>query len=84
MGFFRQKYWSGKPCPPPGDLPDPGTEPTSLPSPALAGRFFTSSAATAVFIIPLYGEATGTLRHRLSPDPHVWGPTSSDLKAPGY
>ena len=24
MGFSRQKYWSGLPCPPPGDLPDPG------------------------------------------------------------
>ena len=26
MGFFRQKYWSGLPCPPPGDLPNPGME----------------------------------------------------------
>ena len=38
--FSRQEYWSGLPCPPPGDLPDPGIEPTSLRSPALAGRFF--------------------------------------------
>ena len=30
-------------CPPPGDLPDPGIEPASLTSPALAGRFFTTS-----------------------------------------
>ena len=29
MGFPRQKYWSGLPFPPPGDLPDPGIEPTS-------------------------------------------------------
>ena len=28
MEFSRQKYWSGLPCPPPGDLPDPGIEPT--------------------------------------------------------
>ena len=28
-GFTRQKYWSGLPCPPPGDLPNPGTEPRS-------------------------------------------------------
>ena len=28
MGFSRQEYWSGLPCPPPGDLPDPGIEPT--------------------------------------------------------
>ena len=40
--FSRQEYWSGLPCPPPGDLPDPGIEPTSLMSPALAGRFFTT------------------------------------------
>ena len=26
MGFSRQEYWSGLPCPPPGDLPDPGIE----------------------------------------------------------
>ena len=30
MGFSRQEYWSGLSCPPPGDLPDPGIEPTSL------------------------------------------------------
>ena len=30
MGFSRQEYWSGLPCPPPGDLPDPGLEPESL------------------------------------------------------
>ena len=35
IGFFRQEYWSGLPCPPPGDLPNPGTEPTSPVSPAL-------------------------------------------------
>ena len=29
MGFSRQEYWSGLPCPPPGDLPNPGTEPRS-------------------------------------------------------
>ena len=30
MGFSRQEYWNGLPCPPPGDLPDPGIESTSL------------------------------------------------------
>ena len=44
MGFSRQESWSGVPCPPPGDLPDPGTEPSSLLSPALAGGFFTTGA----------------------------------------
>ena len=45
MGFSRQEYWSGFLCPPPGDLPNPGIEPTSLMSPALAGGFFTTSIA---------------------------------------
>ena len=30
MGFSRQEYWSELPCPPPGDLPDPGIEPAAL------------------------------------------------------
>ena len=42
MGFSRQEYWRGLPFPPLGDLPDPGVEPMSLVSPALAGGFFTS------------------------------------------
>ena len=40
VGFLRQEYWSGLPCPPPGDLP--GIDPVSLMSPALAGGFFTN------------------------------------------
>ena len=44
MGFSRQEYWNGLPCPPPEDLPDPGIEPESLASPALAGGFLTTSA----------------------------------------
>ena len=44
MGFSRQEYWSGLPCPSPGDLPDAGIEPASLMSPDLAGKFFTTSA----------------------------------------
>ena len=44
MGFSSQRYWSGLPCPPPGDFPDPGTKPTFLMSPELAGRFLASSA----------------------------------------
>ena len=42
-GFSRQEYWSGLPCSPPGDLPDPGIELASLTSPASAGGFFTTS-----------------------------------------
>ena len=44
MGFSRQEYWSGLPCPSPGDLPDPGIKFASLTSPSLAGGFFTTSA----------------------------------------
>ena len=43
MGFPRQEYWSGLPFPPPQDLPNPGIEPVSLISLALAGGFFTAS-----------------------------------------
>ena len=41
VGFSRREYWGGLPFPPPGDLPNPGTEPTCLASPALTGGFFT-------------------------------------------
>ena len=59
MGFSRQESWSGLPCPPPGDLPDPGIEPVSLLSPALADGFLTTRAswkvweAPKLFFIPL-------------------------------
>ena len=43
MGFSRQEYWSELPFPPPGDLPDSRIEYESLMSPALVGRFFTTS-----------------------------------------
>ena len=43
MGFSRQEDWNVLLCPPPGDLPDPGIEPMSLMSLALASRFFTTS-----------------------------------------
>ena len=42
MGFSRQEYGSGLSSPPQGDLPNPGIKPTSLMSPALEGRFFTT------------------------------------------
>ena len=43
MEFSRLEYWSRLPFPPPGDLPNPGIEPASLMSPALAGGLFTTS-----------------------------------------
>ena len=42
MGFSREGYCSGLPCPPPGDPADPGIGPKSFMSPALAGVFFTT------------------------------------------
>ena len=41
MGFSRQEYWTGLPCPPPGDLPDAGMEPVSSFISCIASRFFT-------------------------------------------
>ena len=43
MGFSRQEYWRGLPWPPSGVLPNPRVKSVSLMSPALAGRFFTTS-----------------------------------------
>ena len=53
-----QECWSGLPCPLPGDLPDPGIEPMSLTSPALAGEFFAISTTWILWDIhyfsPIY------------------------------
>ena len=51
MGFSRQEYWDGLPCPPPGDLPETGIEPVSLKSPALARGFFVASATWEAHIL---------------------------------
>ena len=47
-GILQREYWSGFPCPSPGDHPDPGIEPTFLMSPAVAGRFLATSATQEV------------------------------------
>ena len=52
MKFSRQEYWSGLPFSSPGHLPDPGIEPMSLASPALAGGFFATSATWEVLMKP--------------------------------
>ena len=44
------KYWSGLPCPHPGDPPDTGIKPMSLMSPTLTGGFFTTST-TNVWVV---------------------------------
>ena len=43
VGFSRQEYWSGLPFPFPEDIPDPRIKPMALVSPALSGRFFTTT-----------------------------------------
>ena len=47
MGFSRQEYWSGFPCPPPGDLPNPGIKPRYP-----AGEFFTVWATREAQALP--------------------------------
>ena len=86
----RQEYWSGLPCPPSGDLPNPETEPTSLTSPVLVGGFFTTcttwtiqseSESLSVFTTPWTVESLEFSR------PEYWSgqPFSSpgDLPNPG-
>ena len=51
--FSRQVYWSGLSCPPPGALPDPGIEPASLSSPALAAYCWHLLASPPSFIFQI-------------------------------
>ena len=53
VGFSRQEYWSGLPCPPPEDLPDLGINPMSVTFPALAGGVFTTSATWEALFVRL-------------------------------
>ena len=55
VGFSEARILDGLPCPPPRDLPNPGTEPVSLIYPALAGRFFTPSMTREVWEAPVLG-----------------------------
>ena len=55
-GVSRQEYWSGLPCPSPRDFPDPGIEPTSFTSPALAGRFFSTSTTWEGWLVVVKDE----------------------------
>ena len=56
MGFSRQEYWSGSPCPPTGYLLNSGIEPMSFMSSALADGFFTISANGEAHIMSSYQE----------------------------
>ena len=51
IGFPRQEYWSGLPCPLPGNLPDPGIKPSSLMPPALAGKFFMTGTTWEAYLL---------------------------------
>ena len=52
-GIFQARYWNGLSFPSPGDLPDPGIEPVSLASSALAGGFLTISTTWEAPVIPI-------------------------------
>ena len=59
MGFSRQEYWRGLPCPPPEDLLDPGIKPSSLTLSALIGKFFSTSARIGLQVPPTPTYACG-------------------------
>ena len=71
VGFSRQEYWSGLPCPPPGDLPDPGIKSTSLMYLAPAGRFFTTSITKGAVCAKLLscGQPCDPMDYRLPGSP---------------
>ena len=50
MGFSREEYWSRLPCPPPGDLSNPGIESVTLTSLVLVGEFFSTSATWLEYV----------------------------------
>ena len=66
IGFPRQEYWSGLPFPYPGYLPDPEIKSMSLMSPALAGRFFTTSATWEALFSKAVQEICGRILIRTS------------------
>ena len=63
IGFSREEYWSGLPCPRLGYLPDPGIELTPLMSPALAGGFFTASTTICIEERSEVAQSCLTLQH---------------------
>ena len=73
MGFLRQEYWNGLPFPPPGDLPNSGTEPTSLASPALASGFFTTEPPGLLWGAKAWGEQDPDLLETLGVAQGIFG-----------
>ena len=90
-GFSRQEDWRRVPCPPPGNLTDPGIEPMSLMFPVWAGKFFTTIAAreaqTSVHLNSIFALLINGLereRRNEKSEPHplldiLCGPGTSDL-----
>uniref|UniRef100_A0A4W2I5W5 SRCR domain-containing protein n=1 Tax=Bos indicus x Bos taurus TaxID=30522 RepID=A0A4W2I5W5_BOBOX len=64
MGFSRQEYWSELPCPPPGNLHDPGIEPRSPASPALQAHSLLLSHQGSPFQVSLVNRF-GPFIHRV-------------------
>ena len=84
MGFSRRQYWSGLPISSVGDFPHLGIKPMSLSSPALAGRFFTTSATWELQFLSVgrywcctgpHGEAPDRVRRQKEALEESTGPT---------
>ena len=75
MEFSRQEYWSGLPCPPSGDLPDPRVQPEFLLSSALAGGFFTTCTTWEALWFHL--------RPHSSPGRRGWGAGAGEVGSNG-
>ena len=70
MELFRQEYWNEFPFPAPGDLPDPGIEPTPPVSPALQAESFTTEpSASPIYVPQLIYPFICQLTSRLLPHP---------------
>ena len=78
VGFPREDYWSALPFPSPGDLPEPGIKPTSLASPALAGRFFTTEPPEN----PNSWPGPNKQQPAASAQGRAWQPTRSGARPP--
>jgi len=65
--FSRQECWSGLPCPLPGDLLNPGIQPTSLKTPAVAGGFFTTSTTWEALSLA----SSTAIASEVDPPPHL-------------
>ena len=69
-GFSRREYWSGLLCLPPGDRPNPGTEPVS---PVLAGRFFTTAPPELAFKLDSLGDSSSRCHAPQAGNPDTGG-----------